>query len=225
MTREEAIAILNTPKGNYIPREEIEERTVQALTGDDDQLQYDGIDISGFVSDELSTVFEYLRPLRQYRILDVGCGYGRVTRLLAAWDCAEYVGIDPSEKRIEFASKRVGGQGISFHVATPAEYLRSFPDQIKSFDIAYCRTVLQHLPYGEKLDVLRDMRALVKPGGIIILSDGCIFGGLTLEECAGIYLEPKQAVHMIPMPESEVLQALEPCMCAKYMQLMVVIIE
>jgi 2-polyprenyl-3-methyl-5-hydroxy-6-metoxy-1,4-benzoquinol methylase len=188
-------------------------------------LQYDGIDISGFISDELPTVFGILQKLHQYSILDVGCDYGCVTRLLSVWDCKNYVGIDPNKKRIQFAAGRVGGQGISFHVATPAEYLRSFPECAKSFDVLYCRTVLQHLPYNEKIELLRDMRRLVKSGGVIILSDGCIYGGLTLEECARVYLEPMQAMHMIPISELEVLRVLEPCVYIKNMDLTVITVE
>jgi 2-polyprenyl-3-methyl-5-hydroxy-6-metoxy-1,4-benzoquinol methylase len=203
MTNEEAVAILNTPKQGYVPKDEIAERTNQALNGDDQQLIYDGIVIGDFITEELPLIAKILDPLRRYRVLDVGCGYGRFAHFLAGFDCLEYIGIDPNHNRIEYADRQRGGR-IAFLTHTPQTFLKSLPRFLKKFNFIYCRAVLQHLPLAEKLDTLIAMQKLLKPGGHLLIYDGRIMDW-DLIKCAEFYQSDEAAKHMIPMPESMLL--------------------
>ena len=201
MTDEEARAILNAPKdGEYDPSEAITLRTNMALDGDREQLRYDGIDVTGFLELEFPLYAQYVSGLSDYRVLDVGCGYGRFCRFLSGFDCAYYAGIDPNRDRLRYARDRHGRFWISgnvvFEVFTPDKYREGVSDL---FDVVYCRTVIQHLFLDEKLRVLAGIRRLVKSGGLVFLQEGGIWE-YDLIECAERYLKPEQAVHMIPMP-------------------------
>src|SRR3954464_157996 len=94
------------------------------------------------------------------RVLDVGCGTGR----LAHW-IAERVGmrgaviaIDPLEERIGLARSR-GGK-VRFEVGQ-AEDLRAFEDA--SFDAVCMSSVLHWV--GDKARALAEVRRVLRPGG------------------------------------------------------------
>jgi SAM-dependent methyltransferase len=103
-----------------------------------------------------SELLQVLSP-KGKRALDVGCGTGRFSRLLAA-DAGEVVGIDSSPTMIDHARKGAP-PNARFRVLSvydlPAE---------ESFDIVAACYLLHHLGPSSVLGVLR--RALV-PGGML----------------------------------------------------------
>ena len=98
------------------------------------------------------------------RVLDVGCGSGRLTLAAQSWvgENGEAVGIDPSPEMIEVArqnAKRAGSKA-KFELGL-AESL-PFPDG--SFDVVLNRLMLHHLPEDLKQRGLAEMRRVLKPG-------------------------------------------------------------
>ncbi len=105
------------------------------------------------------------------RVLDVGCGSGRLTLAAQQWagENGEAAGIDPSPEMIEVArqnAKRAGSKA-KFELGL-AESL-PFPDG--SFDVVLNRLMLHHLPENLKQRGLAEMRRVLKRGGICLVVD------------------------------------------------------
>jgi ubiquinone/menaquinone biosynthesis C-methylase UbiE len=105
------------------------------------------------------------------RVADFGCGVGMVSRMLAeiVGPAGEVVGIDVNKAQLEEAANWCAESGLrncSF-VAASAE---STGLPRNSFDLVYCRFLLLHLP--DPMSCLREMRDILKPGGILVVEDG-----------------------------------------------------
>src|SRR5262245_32095960 len=104
------------------------------------------------------------------RVADLGCGVGMVTGLLAelVGPDGHVVGIDSSGAQLAQAREhlKIVGRNSSFVEASAVD--TGLPPG--SFDLVYCRFLLIHLPEPER--ALREMRALLKPGGILVCEDG-----------------------------------------------------
>jgi arsenite methyltransferase len=94
------------------------------------------------------------------RVLDVGCGTGRLARWIAerVGPTGSVVGIDPLAERIAIACTRAGA--IAFEVGQ-AEDLGAFADE--SFD-AVCLSAVFHW-VADKPKALAEIRRVLRPGG------------------------------------------------------------
>ncbi len=103
-------------------------------------------------------------------VADLGCGVGMVTELLGQLVGREghVAGIDFSAAQLNQARKRFNSDisNASFVEASATD--TGLPRE--SYDLVYCRFVLLHLPEPER--ALREMWALLKPGGTIVCEDG-----------------------------------------------------
>jgi ubiquinone/menaquinone biosynthesis C-methylase UbiE len=104
------------------------------------------------------------------RAVDLGCGTGTVSRWIAqrvGYD-GEVVGVDLSEAQLEVARAQAARQNLSQVQFRQAScYDTELPRE--HFDIAYCRFLLCHI--GDPERALREMRALIKPGGVVVCED------------------------------------------------------
>ncbi|HEX8509370.1 MAG TPA: methyltransferase domain-containing protein [Propionibacteriaceae bacterium] len=114
----------------------------------------------------------YLRPHLKpgQRILDVGCGPGTITHEFATIVGPDgYVhGIDTAPDVVDLArnsTRKPAVAGPVFEVGN-AEAL-GFPDD--HFDIVHAHQVLQHL--ANPVAALREMKRVVRPGGLIAVRD------------------------------------------------------
>ncbi len=107
---------------------------------------------------------------RDMHAADLGCGVGTVTALLAelVGPGGHVVGVDASAAQLARArgQSRAGGASLAFVEASATD--TGLPRG--SFDLVYCRFLLLHLPRPE--EALREMRALLKPDGILVCEDG-----------------------------------------------------
>jgi ubiquinone/menaquinone biosynthesis C-methylase UbiE len=102
------------------------------------------------------------------RLLDIGCGPGSITAGLAQRvEPAETIGIDPSPSVIEAAKSlaKAKAKHLTFEVGNIYEC--RFANE--TFDAVFAHQVLQHL--RQPVDALRQMRALLKAGGVIGVRD------------------------------------------------------
>lgn len=111
-----------------------------------------------------------LKTISVGRVLDVGVGIGKFSWILAEYlkEYSEIVGIDISEKKLDTAKKNLTQKNISLRLMS-ADNLQ-FDDE--SFDIVAISETLHHLPGKDKIgEVLREMKRVLKPGGIFIIKE------------------------------------------------------
>ncbi|OAL56561.1 S-adenosyl-L-methionine-dependent methyltransferase [Pyrenochaeta sp. DS3sAY3a] len=108
-----------------------------------------------------------------FKILDVGCGPGTITVDLASHVPQGIVyAIDPSADVIEKARKHAAEKGITnvrFEVGDIFNWSQLDGVEEASFDIVHAHQVLQHL--RDPLGAMKEMKRLVKPGGILAVRD------------------------------------------------------
>ena len=117
--------------------------------------------LMGRWSQHVGTLFlDWLDLPKGLRCLDVGCGNGAFTEVLAARVApSELAGVDPSEGQLAFAKIRDGAKAAQFRVGD-AQAL-PFPDG--SFDVAVMALVISFVPDPAK--AVAEMVRVVRPGG------------------------------------------------------------
>ena len=92
------------------------------------------------------------------RVLDVGCGGGILSEALAERG-ATVVGIDLAESALQAAEAHRAGQAVEYRL----ESSRETAARGEVFDVVTCMEMLEHV--ADPAAVLRDIHALLKPGG------------------------------------------------------------
>ena len=93
-------------------------------------------------------------------VLDVGCGPGTITADIAERG-ASVIGIDAA---VDVVAK---AQELGVDARVGDAYALDFPDN--SFDVVHSHQTLQHL--ARPVDALREMRRVLKPGGVLGVRD------------------------------------------------------
>jgi ubiquinone/menaquinone biosynthesis C-methylase UbiE len=104
-------------------------------------------------------VKKVLSGLRPKAALELGCGTGKNTLLLARIS-RKVRALDFSSGMIAQAKEKVSADHVAF---TPADISKRWPVESSSMDLAVCNLVLEHI---EDLDfVFREARRALRPGG------------------------------------------------------------
>jgi ubiquinone/menaquinone biosynthesis C-methylase UbiE len=115
-----------------------------------------------FVWKDLEFVRQLCSP--QDKILDLGCGNGRLLELFKGLDI-DYVGVDGSEKLIEIAKKKY--LQAKFQKAN----VLNLPFKDNYFDKVFCIAVFHHIPSQElRIRFLKEIKRVLKPNGVLVLS-------------------------------------------------------
>lgn len=104
------------------------------------------------------------RDAGSLRLLEIGCGIGRMTRHLAAI-FGEVHATDVSEEMIRQATERLTNHSHVHLAATNGSDFQHLPDE--HFDVIFSAYVFQHVPQAEIIaSNLRDAWRVLAPGGV-----------------------------------------------------------
>ncbi len=122
-------------------------------------------------------------------VLDIGCGYGEFTFIIAE-KVKKIIGIDPDKNSVRSARRNYTCKNISFQVGL-GESLE-FPST--SFDtVVFCQS-LHHVPLKFQLKALNEAWRVLRPHGMLLIIEP-IHGKGSLEEIECLYFDEKEARH------------------------------
>jgi len=184
VTRTEALSMLRTlslddfgllmlsmPNGHYPRLSSIlpamaSEQTQKNWTGaSGPDLLRQSIDFVRIASTRVLTLTG--RPLNDATILDYGCGYGRLLRLMMFFSDPENLhGCDPWDRSLDLCSEA----GIDLNL-TQTDYLpETLPYPQASFDYAYAFSVFTHTSERATRTALKALHPTIKPGGLATIT-------------------------------------------------------
>jgi ubiquinone/menaquinone biosynthesis C-methylase UbiE len=108
------------------------------------------------------------------RVLDVGCGSGSMSRLIArSFRKAKVTGVDVREQYLDFARECAQKENISNLTLRRADVFDlPFPDA--TFDVVWTKYLLQWLK--DPKSALAELKRVTKPGGCVVSCDYVGFG-------------------------------------------------
>lgn len=137
---------------------------------------------------------DLLQPTRPKTLVDAGCGPASMLRDLVDLG-ADLYGFDLTLEMVDEARRVFSKCGLPPDRIWQGSVLdrRTFfaaPNSIKAFDAAISFGVLPHIPAGVEPDVLSNMVAAVRPGGLVIVeARNALFGLFTLNRYSSAFFK------------------------------------
>jgi ubiquinone/menaquinone biosynthesis C-methylase UbiE len=118
---------------------------------------------------------------RAGKVLDVGCGTGVAARAIASRKgfSGAVLGIDLSAYLIEAAKGLSEDEGLGDEIDFQVGDTQSLNLEDQAFDAVVAHTLLSHV--GDPFTVLREVKRVVKPGGLVGIFDGD-YASVTFEQ-------------------------------------------
>jgi len=104
------------------------------------------------------------------RVLDAGCGGGRVVLAVKFGSPdAEVIGLDGDPRILTIARRKADRRDLDVEFFEGLIEAMPFPDE--SFDLVFSVLVLHHLPEKAKVRACREMFRVARPGGRVVIAD------------------------------------------------------
>lgn len=114
----------------------------------------------------LREVIDEWRPNREsLRILDFGCGCGRVLRHLTGWRGARFFGVDWNRRALRWCRKNLPRADFYHDSLGPP-----LPEELAELDLIYAFSVFTHLPEALQTAWLQELSSRLTDGGLLVLS-------------------------------------------------------
>jgi demethylmenaquinone methyltransferase/2-methoxy-6-polyprenyl-1,4-benzoquinol methylase/phosphoethanolamine N-methyltransferase len=105
------------------------------------------------------------------KVLDVGCGSGRLTILTKTYcgPSGEVHGLDAASEMIALARRKAAKTAVDIDFQVGLAEAIPFPDHY--FDVVMSRLAIHHLPGDLKRTAFAEMYRVLKPGGRVLVVD------------------------------------------------------
>jgi ubiquinone/menaquinone biosynthesis C-methylase UbiE len=189
-----------------IPLPPFEYQTLVCGPGDEHRFEWAG----HFLQDLLSRA-GMLEAGRAF--LDVGCGCGRIARILMDEPIGAYDGFDRHQGMIAWCNEVLAPRDARFHfrhVSVRSAYSAwdqqggdvdadafVFPYEDDSFDSILVASVFTHMPTPEVVQYLRELRRVLRPQGKILLSVFYVDGPQILKDEINYFYNPKEFLELL----------------------------
>jgi len=150
-----------------------------------------------YLWDDLMSFLTYTKD--NQKILDIGCGTGRLYHLFKKIQGIDYIGIDQSEGQIREAQKDFPENNYIVGEMT------TLPFENEIFDVVFCIATLHHLPDEmTRLQAIREMKRVLKKGGYICMTNWNLFSHTAQKTAkSGKYLVKNEHDFIIPWKSPE----------------------
>jgi ubiquinone/menaquinone biosynthesis C-methylase UbiE len=100
------------------------------------------------------------------RVLDVGCGTGALLMKLARRGDLVLCGVEPVPEMLAVARRKLPDT-----VSLQQAWAEEIPHPSEKFDVVVCSSIFHYI--REPAKALLEMRRVLKPGGVLVLTDWC----------------------------------------------------
>jgi ubiquinone/menaquinone biosynthesis C-methylase UbiE len=127
----------------------------------------------------------------QTRVLDLGCGTGQQTRVLAQSSPAHFVAVDNHQPFVDVLKREAQRLGIVDRVDARVGDMQRLDFDDKSFDVIWCEGAIAMMGFEAGL---RDWRRLLVPGGHMAVTEVCWTKPDPPPECASFWAKEYPAI-------------------------------